>query len=312
MKILLVDDSITERHILTAYLTKLGHTPIIAENGLEAVKLFETEKPDLVLMDVIMPEMDGYQAARKIREENTTWIPIIFLSGRVDPEDIAEGIAAGGDDYLTKPVNLKILQAKMVAMQRIAKMRKKLVSVTEELETANVELKKLVNIDGLTGIANRRYLDKYLTVEISRAIRNHHPIAIIMCDVDHFKKFNDENGHIVGDDCLKSIAKTLDNVCQRKSDLVARYGGEEFAVVLPNTSIDDAKLVAETMRKKVESIEITDDSNNKKKITISLGVYSDNPNHTESIEILLAKADSALYNAKKDGRNKSLVFDNTL
>ncbi len=131
MKILLVDDSITERQILTAYLSKLGHTPVIAENGLEAVKLFKTEKPDLVLMDVIMPEMDGYQAARKIREENSTWIPIIFLSGRVDPEDIAEGIAAGGDDYLPKPVNLKILQAKMVAMQRIAKMRKKLVSVTE-------------------------------------------------------------------------------------------------------------------------------------------------------------------------------------
>jgi len=304
MKILLVDDSITERQILTAYLTKLGHTPIIAENGLEAVKLFNTENPDLVLMDVIMPEMDGYQAARKIREENKTWIPIIFLSGRVDPEDIAEGIAAGGDDYLTKPVNLKILQAKMVAMQRIAKMRKKLVSVTEELESANIELKKLVNIDGLTGIANRRYLDKYLTVEISRAIRNHHPIAIIMCDVDHFKKFNDENGHLVGDDCLKSIATTLDSVCQRKSDLVARYGGEEFAVVLPNTSVDDAKLVAEAMRKKVEAIEINDDSKSKKKITISLGVYSDNPHHTDSIETLLSKADSALYSAKRDGRNK--------
>jgi len=312
MKILLVDDSITERQILTAYLAKLGHTPIIAKNGVEAVKLFKSEKPDLVLMDVIMPEMDGYQAARKIREENKTWSPIIFLSGRVDPEDIVEGIAAGGDDYLTKPVNLKILQAKMIAMQRIAKMRRKLVSVTEELESANIELKKLVNIDGLTGIANRRYLDKYLTVEISRAIRNHHPIAIIMCDVDHFKKFNDENGHLVGDDCLKSIAKTLDNVCQRKSDLVARYGGEEFAVVLPNTSVADAQIVAESMRKKVEAMEINDNSNNKKKVTISLGVYSDNPNHTESIEILLAKADSALYNAKKGGRNKSLVFDNTL
>lgn len=304
MKILLVDDSKTERQILTSYLSKLGHKPIVAENGLEAVKLFKTETPDLVLMDVIMPEMDGYQAARKIREENTTWIPIIFLSGRVDPEDIAEGIAAGGDDYLTKPVNLKILEAKMVAMQRIAIMRKKLVSVSEKLESANIELKKLVNIDGLTGIANRRYLDKYLTVEISRAIRNHHPIAIIMCDVDHFKKFNDENGHLVGDDCLKSIAKALDNICQRKSDLVARYGGEEFAVVLPNTSVDDAKSVAEAMRKTVEAIVIKDDSNNMKKITISLGVYSDNPNHTESIEILLAKADSALYNAKKGGRNK--------
>ncbi len=125
-----------------------------------------------------------------------------------------------------------------------------------------------------------------------------------MADVDHFKKFNDENGHRVGDDCLKSIAKTLDNICQRKSDLVARYGGEEFAVVLPNTSVDDARLVAEAMRKKVEAIEIKDDSNNKKKITISLGVYSDNPSHTESLELLLAKADSALYKAKKEGRNK--------
>ncbi|MGB0495812.1 MAG: GGDEF domain-containing response regulator, partial [Kangiellaceae bacterium] len=305
----LVDDSNTERQILTSYLSQLGHTTIVAQNGLEAVKLFKSKQPDLVLMDVIMPEMDGHQAAKQIREENDTWVPIIFLSGRVNPEDIAEGIAAGGDDYLTKPVNFKILEAKMVAMQRIAEMRGELISVTKELESVNEELQKQVNIDGLTGLANRRYLDKYLTVEISRAIRNHHPIAIIMCDVDHFKQFNDQNGHILGDDCLKAIASTLNKVCQRKSDLVARYGGEEFAIVLPNTNLDDAKLVAESMREKVESVEITDDSNNKKKVTISLGVYSDNPIHTESIEILLAKADSALYSAKKNGRNKSVSFN---
>ncbi|MFT6733502.1 MAG: diguanylate cyclase (GGDEF)-like protein [Polaribacter sp.] len=311
MKILIVDDSITERQILTSYLTKLGHEPVIAVNGLVAVKLFKTEMPDLVLMDVIMPEMDGHQAAKRIRKENKLWIPIIFLSGRIDPDDIAKGIAAGGDDYLTKPVNLKILEAKMIAMQRIARMKKKLVSVSEELKYANSELKKLVNIDGLTGLANRRYLDQYLNIEISRAVRNHHPIAIIMCDVDHFKKFNDQHGHLLGDDCLKAIAKTLEKICQRKSDLVARYGGEEFAIILPNTNIDDAKLVAESIRKSVEAVYISDDSNNKLKVTISLGVYSDNPNHTESIEILLAKADSALYEAKKDGRNKALVFDNS-
>ncbi len=257
-----------------------------------------------------MPEMDGHQAAKKIRYKNKIWIPIIFLSGRVNPEDIVEGIAAGGDDYLTKPVNLKILEAKLIAMQRIAGMRKKLVSVTKELKIVNAKLKKQVNIDGLTGLANRRYLDKYLNIEISKAIKNNHPIAIIMCDVDHFKKFNDQYGHLLGDDCLKAVANTLSDVCQRKSDLVARYGGEEFAIVLPNTNIEDAKSVAESMRKNVEGIEITDESNNKRKITISLGVYSDNPNHTESIEILLYKADSALYNAKKDGRNKTLVFDN--
>ena len=310
MKILIVDDSTTERQILTSYLSKLGHTPIVGKNGLDAVTLFNKEKPDLVLMDVIMPEMDGYAAARKIREENSTWIPIIFLSGRNEPEDIAEGIAAGGDDYLTKPVNFKILQAKMVAMRKIAQMRRKLVSVTKELEVANIELQRQVNIDGLTGIASRRHLDNYLNIEISRAIRNHHPITIIMADVDHFKKFNDENGHLLGDDCLKSVAKALDGVCQRKSDLVARYGGEEFAIVLPNTNLEDSELIAETMRKRVESLEIEDESGNIKNISMSLGVYSDMPIQTDCMETLLSRADSALYEAKKTGRNKVLVYKN--
>ena len=141
MKILLVDDTKTERLILTAYLEKLKHEVVHAENGHQAIDLFGSEKPDLVLMDVIMPEMDGYEAARAIRKDESNWSPIIFLSGRVATDDIVAGIDAGGDDYLTKPVDYRILEAKMTAMQRIAKMRHRLLDVSKELEHANAELR---------------------------------------------------------------------------------------------------------------------------------------------------------------------------
>lgn len=307
MKILLVDDTQTERLILSAYLEKLGHTIVNAENGHQAIELYKSESPDLVLMDVIMPEMDGHEAARCIRADGSDWVPIIFLSGRVASGDIVAGIEAGGDDYLTKPVDFAVLGAKMTAMQRIAKMRLKLLEVSNELASANAELKKLVNIDGLTGLANRRYLNKYLRVEIARSMRSKKELSVIMCDVDFFKKYNDKYGHLKGDDCLKSVAKALATSCKRTTDLVARYGGEEFAVILPDTDSESAYKLAEAMRQSVEGLDEEHAISDLGKVTISLGVFSSHPKNKDATEQLLNKADEALYEAKQRGRNKVVL-----
>lgn len=303
MKILLVDDTKTERLILTAYLEKMKHEVVHAENGQQAIELFKSEKPELVLMDVIMPEMDGHEAARSIRNDENDWIPIIFLSGRVAADDIVAGIEAGGDDYLTKPVDYRILEAKMTAMQRIAEMRRKLINVSTELEEANAELKKLVNIDGLTGLANRRYLDKYLRMEIARSLRNSEPVSVILCDVDFFKKYNDHFGHLKGDDCLKDVARALTVGCKRTTDLVARYGGEEFGIVLPDTGLTDAGRVAERMRSNVEMLKEAHPESDLGVVTISMGVCSLVASSKEQSEEVLKKADEALYEAKQAGRN---------
>ncbi|RDH84528.1 MAG: diguanylate cyclase response regulator [endosymbiont of Galathealinum brachiosum] len=304
MKVLLVDDTKTERLIISSYLEKMGHSVVVAENGKQAVSLYHSEKPDLVLMDVIMPEMDGHEAARQMRHDENLWVPIIFLSGRVEPDDIFAGIEAGGDDYLTKPVDFRILEAKMISMTRIAKMRRRLINVSTELEVVNSELKKLANVDGLTGLANRRYLDKYLRVEIARSIRNGHQLAVILCDVDHFKKYNDSFGHLKGDDCLKVVAKGLQSVCKRAPDLVARYGGEEFAVVLPDTSLEDAGQLAQAMCDAVSALKFEHPESEHKVVTISMGVYSDEPEKSHDSEFMLKMADDALYIAKDTGRNK--------
>ncbi len=304
MKVLLVDDTKTERLILTSYLEAMGHSVITAENGRQAVDVYHTEKPDLVLMDVIMPEMDGHEAARLMRYDENIWVPIIFLSGRINPEDVFAGIEAGGDDYLAKPVEQRILEAKMISMQRIAKMRRKLINVSTELEIVNTELKKQANVDGLTGLANRRYLDKYLRVEIARSMRNGHQLAVILCDVDDFKKYNDSFGHLKGDDCLKLLARAMEASCKRATDLVARYGGEEFAIILPDTNTEEACKLAQSMCDAIAALKLEHPESGHNVVTMSMGVYSDEPEKSHDSEFMLKKADESLYRAKGSGRNR--------
>lgn len=306
MKILLVDDTKTDQLIMRAYLEDMGHEVILGNNGVEAVEAYNSNKPDLILMDVIMPEMDGLQAATEIRKDTSDWIPIIFLSARVNPEDITEGIEAGGDDYLTKPVDQKVLVAKLKAMQRIAKMRQKLITVSGELERVNDELKLLVNIDGLTGLANRRNLDRVLKIDMARSIRYKQPLTVMLADIDHFKAFNDHYGHLEGDECLKKVAGALSAVCKRGTDLVARYGGEEFAVILPDTQAENAMIVAENLRAAVENLKIPNkNSSTSDYCTISIGVYTKITEKGEMAEKLLQKADEGLYQSKESGRNRA-------
>lgn len=305
MNILLVDDTRTEQHIMTVRLNDMGHDVICCSNGKEAIDLYNEYDFDLVIMDVIMPVMDGYEAAQEIRKQEDDWVPIIFLSGRTDPDDIAAGIEAGGDDYLTKPVDETILAAKMSAMKRIAAMRHRLISVSNDLENANDELQKLANADGLTGLANRRIIDEYLEKETARSIRSEQPIAVIMIDIDNFKLYNDTYGHLAGDSCLKKVSKVLKNSVRRPEDLVGRYGGEEFCVILPNTDMTGASFVAERIRSDVEGLNIPHaKSTVGSVVTLSVGISNRVHGSKSTATQLLSDADKALYKAKSAGKNQ--------
>ena len=221
MKVLLVEDSLASSQVTQKYVESAGDSVITARDGNEGIQKFLTHNPDLVLMDVNMPNMDGYQCAQHIREncqQGNLWIPIIFLSADITEDAIVKGIDAGGDDYLPKPITQRVLSAKLRAMARIADMRK-------ELEAASADLRRLSSIDGLTQLYNRRHFDETLELEWSRSSRTKEPLSLILCDIDHFKAFNDNYGHVAGDDALVRTGKTIMNTLQRPSDLPARYGG---------------------------------------------------------------------------------------
>ena len=211
MKTLVVEDSRASMQIITHYLERMGITPVPAATGTEAVDLFLSERPDMVLLDIVLPDIDGFEVARRLRqiEQPGDWTPIIFLTSMTKDEDLEAGIAAGGDDYIHKPVSDVVLGAKIRAMQRIIQMRYSLLVLTRKLDAANQELRRLTSLDGLTGITNRRHFDETLGREWRRSMRQGSEFSIIMCDVDRFKDFNDSLGHQAGDECLKQVAQTL-------------------------------------------------------------------------------------------------------
>ena len=308
MKALLIEDTLTSATLVSHQLRKIGIEPIVARNGETGIELYQQERPDLILLDIIMPGMDGFEVARRIRqlEQFGEWTPIIFLTARTSDADLERAISVGGDDYLIKPVSETVLAAKVRAMQRIAQMRFSLLVLTRKLDDANQELTRLSSLDGLTGISNRRQFDETLLREWRRLGRQGRPLSMLLCDVDYFKQFNDGYGHQVGDECLKAVARTLKDTLRRPADLVARYGGEEFAVILPDTEITGALQVAEAMRSAVEGLSITHSySKGGNVVTISIGVASTTPSRTGSdSSALLKRADDALYRAKQAGRNR--------
>ncbi|RIX42472.1 MAG: diguanylate cyclase [Rhodocyclales bacterium GT-UBC] len=306
MKILVVDDTRTSLLVISQYVERLGATAIQADCGERAIEVFQAEKPDLVLLDIILPDLDGFAVAHRLRalEVNGGWTPIIFLSSLNRDEDIERGIAAGGDDYLSKPISEVVLGAKIRAMQRIIQMRTSLVVLARKLDSANQELKRLSAIDGLTGISNRRLFDDFIAREWRRARRAECSVALMMCDVDHFKRFNDTYGHQAGDDCLRQVASAIQSVMDRASDIVARYGGEEFVVVLPETSIGGALFVAEKIRHAVHALNIPHAESPQGRVTLSIGIANHVPVENENPEILISAADRALYQAKHDGRDR--------
>lgn len=309
MKVLVIEDTVTSATLVCHQLAKMGMEPIHARDGAAGIEQFKRERPDLILLDIIMPGMDGFEVARRIRqlEKDGEWTPIIFLTARTGDDDLERGIAVGGDDYLVKPVSEVVLKAKVRAMQRIAQMRYSLLVLTRKLDDANRELTRLSSVDGLTGIANRRRFDETLLKEWRRASRTQEPLALLVADVDAFKQFNDGYGHQIGDECLKAVARTLEGALRRPTDLVARYGGEEFACILPETTEEGATMVAESMRAAVEALCITHRFSSVAPIvTISIGVATTVPRRGDDSGFLklLKAADEALYEAKHAGRNR--------
>ena len=299
LTILIVDDSVTERRLLAAILRRFGHNIIEAGSGEEALACIKdrNDNIDLILMDVNMPELDGYATSNKIRtlesDIGIEWQPIIFLSGRNTPNDIAMGIESGGDDFIAKPVNSITLQAKIHAMSRISKMRKRLIEIQHQLE-------KQAHFDELTGIANRRHFLSMLDKEIARSQRHSLPLSLAFFDVDKFKQVNDTYGHKVGDDVLKGIAQAVTESLRRE-DSFGRLGGEEFCIFLPGQQLENAIKIIERYRILIEKINFQSDSGDFN-VTASFGISE--LNKQDSVNSLLEKADQLLYRAKKNGRNR--------
>jgi len=311
MQILIVDDSPTIRAGLRNMLEKMGHAVTDAADGEIALASFKASPPDLVLIDVMMPVMDGYTTARHMRSgSEADWVPIIFLSSGDEDQDLERAIEAGGDDYLVKPSSAVVLGAKIRAMHRLESMRKRLLETTRELAASNRQLEMLSRQDGLTGLANRRYLDAFLATEMRRAGRAGEALSLILLDVDFFKKYNDQYGHPAGDECLKRIAGAMQASCRRPADLAARYGGEEFVLVLPTTNAEGARKVSDILAAAIAHLAIPHaQSTVCPVVTISQGIATLVPSHESLPELLIQHADEALYRAKEQGRNRAVAHD---
>lgn len=303
MKILVSDDSPTTLALLSASLKKLGHDVTATSSAEDAIKAYIKEKPDLVILDVVMQTMSGFECAKKIREiETTDWIPIIFLSSSVDDESIANGIDAGGDDYLTKPFSQVTLAAKIKAMQRISDMRKKLYDAT-------CQLSLLSTTDTLTGLNNRLQFNNTLPEKISYAKRHDSLFALLFLDLDNFKFVNDHFGHHVGDLLLQEIAARLKE-CVREYDFIARLGGDEFAIIINDIkSTEDAGNVAKNILDAIAHQYTLAHHTFNIGCSIGIACY---PSAGLDHGTLVRNADSAMYHAKELGRNNYQYFTDEL
>ncbi|MDP2804684.1 MAG: diguanylate cyclase [Gallionellaceae bacterium] len=306
LKVLVVEDSKVTLKVLSTYLERMGITPLKSETGAMAIDIYHRERPDIILLDAQLPDIDGFDVALKIRalEKPEDWTAIIFLTSMSKDEDLARGIEVGGDDYLMKPISEVVLKAKVRAMHRLVEMQRSLVKVTQQLNEANAALLRLSATDGLTGIANRRMYDELSEREWRRCERMQKPFSLVMIDVDNFKLFNDKYGHQTGDECLKKVAAQVGKAAPRATDLAARYGGEEFVLVLGETDADGARWIANRLRQQVSDLNIPHYATESRHVTISCGVASVVPTPQLSLATLLKSADQALYKAKHGGRDQ--------
>lgn len=289
--VLIVDDSSSNIKTLGEIIR--GECNIIfARSGKNALTLAQKMRPDLILLDVMMPEMDGYEVCQRLKENRfTEMIPVIFVTSLDSEDDEQKGLELGAIDYITKPFHPPIVRMRIRNHLELVRYRNK--------------LKLLSTTDGLTGIANRRRFDDQLYVEWGRALREHEPLSFIFLDIDNFKKYNDYFGHLQGDECLRTIAQTIQQCHLRETDIVARYGGEEFAVVLPNTDLNGAKACADKLADRVKKLSLPHPENGDFEIiTVSMGISSVIPEPAITPEQVLYFVDGCMYEAKETGRNR--------
>jgi two-component system, cell cycle response regulator len=321
-RILVVDDHEDNIELLRARLEARGYEVFGASDGQAALDQVEHVIPDLILLDVMMPKMDGMEVVRRLKaNKSLPFIPVIMQTALDSTENKVEGLDAGADDYITKPINFAELEARVNSLLRFQKLQADLAAKNVELAAKEQELKeangklseaneKLLRIsltDGLTEIDNRRCLEDRLHEMWQHSLRLHEPIALIMCDIDKFKSVNDNFGHQAGDSVLKEVAQLLKGEA-REIDRVGRYGGEEFLLILPGTVLDAAVVFAERLREKVDRHTFTYSGGTLTR-TISCGVAAAPYPHVDDQEALLRAADDALYVAKETGRNRVVRFD---
>lgn len=300
LKVLIAEDNRDLRDIVARMVKTLGHEVAVASTGKEALQQVHEHSPDIVLLDIMMPEMDGLEFCQALqKEEIIRDFHIIITSARDALEDKVKGLELGAADYLTKPFSLAELRARLQVGERIVRHRK-------AIKEQQVQLEHLARADTLTGLSNRRHFDERFHEEWRRALRYNHSLSLLMCDLDYFKQVNDVYGHMYGDRVLKEVGRTLLRG-SRTSDVVARYGGEEFVVLLCEASLEQAVIAAERLRTAVKALSFTHPSGSFH-VTMSIGLTTAVIGEFADPAQLLAEADEALYAAKSRGRDRVEFF----
>lgn len=289
-KILVVDDEPINVQMLAEGLSK-HYQVLVASVGQEAIRICLAQQPSLVLLDINLPDMSGYEVCKALKSNpETKHVPIIFITGMDSDESELKGLKLGAADFFSKPIKIPVVLAR--------------VSIQMELIRKTALLEALVDLDGLTGIPNRRHFDKNFDEEWRRAARRNTSLSMCFIDVDFFKQYNDNYGHAAGDECLKRVAAELDKNIKRAGDSVARFGGEEFVVLLPALTITEAKHFAENLRQRISTLKIPHKySSCSEFISVSIGVTMVMPHRDKDRESLFEAADGQLYIAKNQGRN---------
>jgi diguanylate cyclase (GGDEF)-like protein len=301
-RILLVDDDLVVRAKVSESLEQDGFEVILAKNGNDGIAAYQEHRPDLILVDAVMPILDGFEFCEQLKNLGERLTPILMITSLDDNDSVDRAFASGATDYITKPINLPVLRQRVRNLVRQSHLIKNQLT---ELQQANQDLKLLANLDSLTKLSNRRGFDDYIQKEWDRMKRIKAPLSLIMCDVDFFKNYNDRYLHPNGDKCLVKVAMSMRSTVRRSGDLVARYGGEEFAIVLPNTDALGAVSVGENVRSAIKGLQITHEASAVcPYVTVSVGVSTIIPNRENDFQALINAADRALYQAKSQGRDR--------
>ena len=310
MRVLIAEDDTVSRTILAKAVEKFGHECLAVEDGEKAWELFQsTPEVDVVISDWMMPGIDGPELCRRVRAANSGWYTFfIFLTALGDKQHLLEGMQAGADDYLAKPLDREELQVRLIAASRVNSLHRQLNEQKAELEKLNRELFAMSRRDPLTRLGNRLRLREDLETLGAQAHRYDHSYCAMLCDVDFFKAYNDTYGHLAGDEVLKRVAGVISENL-RGGDMAYRYGGEEFLIVLPEQSLESGVSIADRLRRAVEDLRLPHEENPAGVVTVSLGVAALAAGEPEkSADDLLREAAAALDRAKEAGRNRVMAY----
>jgi two-component system cell cycle response regulator len=307
-RILIVDDHEDNVELLRARLEARGYETLSASDGQEALESVRANVPDLMLLDIMMPRIDGIEVARRVKGDPTLpFIPIIMQTALDSTEQKVEGLDAGADDYITKPINFAELEARVRSLLRIKALQEEVERQKTSLEALNERLLRISQTDGLTGLFNRRHIEEELGHMYQHSARLGEQLTVVMADLDKFKSVNDTYGHQAGDEVLRQTAEILTKAI-REIDRVGRYGGEEFMLLLPGTTAEEAVTFCERVRHTLESHTFTFEGGSLQR-TGSFGVATFPHTRIKNCDALVRAADDALYVAKETGRNKVVRFD---